>query len=406
MKSYQETLDYLFSQLPMFQRIGQAAYKNNLDNTYALLQVLGNPHLGNVKYVHVAGTNGKGSVSCMIASVLQEAGYKTGLFTSPHLKDFRERIRINGQMISEDEVVRFVENHRADFEHIQPSFFEMTAALAFKHFADNEVEIAIMETGMGGRLDSTNVITPEVSIITNIGLDHTQFLGETIEAIAAEKAGIIKPGIPVICGEMRLAALEVIKNKAAENNTAVVPLLENNGHYSTDLTGNYQRLNLPVAITALSILQARGFDIVEQAKHDGLKKVKENTGLLGRWQTLQTNPLCIADVAHNVDGMTEVLAQIKNLTFKNLHFVLAVVGDKDISTILGMLPKNATYYFCQANIPRALDKTLLAQQAKAHNLAGEVYPSVVEAHRTALQNSDSKDLVFVGGSVFTVAEIL
>lgn len=404
--NYRETLDYLFSQLPMFQRIGQAAYKNNLDNTYALLQALGNPHLGSVKYVHVAGTNGKGSVSCMIASVLQEAGYKTGLFTSPHLKDFRERIRINGQMISEHEVMRFVENHQADFEQIQPSFFEMTAALAFRHFSENKVEIAIMETGMGGRLDSTNVITPEVAVITNIGLDHTQFLGETIEAIAAEKAGIVKPGIPVVCGEMRLAALEVIKSKAAQSNTSVIPLIENNHNYTTDLTGNYQRFNLPVALTALKTLRARGFDISEHAIGAGLNKVKENTGLLGRWQTLKTNPLCIADVAHNVDGLTEVLAQIKSLSFKNLHFVLAMVGDKDISTILKMLPKNATYYFSQANIPRALDKTVLAQQAKAHDLVGEVYSSVAEAYQTALQNADSKDLVFVGGSVFTVAEIL
>lgn len=404
--NYRETLDYLFSQLPMFQRIGQAAYKNNLDNTYALLHALGNPHIGKVKYVHIAGTNGKGSVSCMTASVLQEAGYKTGLFTSPHLKDFRERIRINGQMINEAEVVQFVKNHRADFERIQPSFFEMTAALAFKHFAENEVEIAVMETGMGGRLDSTNVITPEVSVITNIGLDHTQFLGETIEAIAFEKAGIIKPGIPIVCGEMRLAALEVIKNKARQLESYVTPLMPNENGYTTDLSGNYQRFNLPVALTALQVLQQRGFNLPEHAIHNGLQKVKTNTGLLGRWQVLQTNPLSICDVAHNVDGLTEVLAQINSLTFKNLHFVLAMVGDKDISTILGMLPKNATYYFCQANIPRALDKNLLAQQAKAHNLSGRVYPTVLEAYQTALQNADSKDLVFTGGSVFTVAEIL
>jgi dihydrofolate synthase / folylpolyglutamate synthase len=404
--NYRETLDYLFRQLPMFQRIGQAAYKNNLDNTYALLQVLGNPHIGKVKYVHVAGTNGKGSVSCMIASVLQEAGYKTGLFTSPHLKDFRERIRINGQMISEAEVVQFVANHRADFERIQPSFFEMTAALAFKHFAENEVEIAVIETGMGGRLDSTNVITPEVSVITNIGLDHTQFLGETIEAIAAEKAGIIKPGIPVVCGEMRAAALEVIKNKARQLESNVMPLAKNESGYSTDLIGNYQRFNLPVALTALQVLKQSGFNLPEQAIRTGLQKVKTNTGLLGRWQVLQNNPLSICDVAHNVDGLTEVLAQINSLSFNNLHFVLAMVGDKDISTILGMLPKNATYYFCQANIPRALDKNLLALQAKAQNLTGAVYPTVLDAYQTALQNADSKDLVFTGGSVFTVAEIL
>jgi dihydrofolate synthase / folylpolyglutamate synthase len=404
--NYRETLDYLFSQLPMFQRIGQAAYKNNLDNTYALLNTLGNPHLGKVKYVHIAGTNGKGSVSCMIASVLQEAGYKTGLFTSPHLKDFRERIRINGQMISEAEVVQFVKNHRADFERIQPSFFEMTAALAFKHFAENEVEIAVMETGMGGRLDSTNVITPEVSVITNIGLDHTQFLGETIEAIAAEKAGIIKTGIPVVCGEMRAAALEVIKNKAQQLNSTVVPLVNNENGYTTDLSGNYQRFNLPVALTALEVLQQSALNLPEKAIRLGLEKVKTNTGLLGRWQVLQTNPLSICDVAHNVDGLTEVLAQINSLSFKNLHFVLAMVGDKDFSTILGMLPKNATYYFCQANIPRALDKNLLAQQANAHNLIGRVYPTVLNAYQTALQNADSKDLVFTGGSVFTVAEIL
>jgi dihydrofolate synthase/folylpolyglutamate synthase len=404
--NYRETLDYLFSQLPMFQRIGQAAYKNNLDNTYALLHALGNPQIGKVKYVHIAGTNGKGSVSCMIASVLQEAGFKTGLFTSPHLKDFRERIRISGQMISENEVVEFVKNHRADFERIQPSFFEMTAALAFKHFAENEVEIAIMETGMGGRLDSTNVITPEVSIITNIGLDHTQFLGETIEAIAAEKAGIIKPGIPVVCGEMRAAALAVIKDKAQEQKTKVVPLVTNDNGYTTDLTGNFQRLNLPVALTALEILQQSGYNLPEQAIRHGLEKAKTNTGLLGRWQVLQINPLSICDVAHNVDGLTEVLAQINSLSFKNLHFVLAMVGDKDISTILKMLPKNATYYFCQANIPRALDKNLLALQAKAQNLNGHVYPTVLDAYQTALQNADSKDLVFTGGSVFTVAEIL
>jgi len=404
--NYQETLDYLFAQLPMFQRIGQAAYKANLDNTYALLHALGNPHHGKVKYVHVAGTNGKGSVSCMIASVLQEAGYKTGLFTSPHLKDFRERIRINGQMISEAEVVQFVKNHRADFEHIQPSFFEMTAALAFKYFAENEVEIAVMETGMGGRLDSTNVVTPEVAVITNIGLDHVQFLGDTIEAIAVEKGGIIKPGVPVVCGEMRPEALAVLQNIAAESKSAVVPLEKDAVNYPAGLAGHYQRLNVPVALTAIRTLQKHGYRISEEHLRSGLLQVNQNTGLSGRWQILQTNPLCIADVAHNVDGLKEVLAQLKSLSFEKLHFVLAVVGDKDISTILGMLPKNATYYFCQANIPRALDKTLLAQQAKTHQLTGEVYLSVAEAHHAALQNADSKDLVFVGGSVFTVAEIL
>jgi dihydrofolate synthase / folylpolyglutamate synthase len=404
--NYQETLDYLYSQLPMFQRIGQAAYKANLDNTYALLHALGNPHLGKVKYIHIAGTNGKGSVSSMIASVLQEAGYKTGLFTSPHLKDFRERIRINGQMISEAEVVQFVAKHRADFEHIQPSFFEMTAALAFKYFAENEVEIAVMETGMGGRLDSTNVITPEVAVITNIGLDHVQFLGDTIEAIAAEKGGIIKPGVPVVCGEMLPEALAVLQNIAAARKAAVVPLVKDATNFKTDLAGNYQRYNLPVALTALRTLRQFGFNITEDHLRTGLLNVQLNTGLSGRWQVLQSNPLCIADVAHNADGITEVLAQLATLSYRQLHFVLGMVGDKDIGAILNMLPKNARYYFCQAAIPRALDKDLLAQKAAASGLTGAVYPSVAAAFKSAKDAAQTNDLVFVGGSVFTVAEVL
>jgi dihydrofolate synthase/folylpolyglutamate synthase len=403
--NYQETLEYLFSQLPMFQRIGQAAYKANLDNTYSLLKALGNPHQSEVKYVHVAGTNGKGSVSSMIASALQEAGYKTGLFTSPHLKDFRERIKINGQTISENEVVAFVEKHRNAFEEIKPSFFEMTAALAFKHFTENKVDIAVLETGMGGRLDSTNVVVPEVSVITNIGLDHTQFLGDTISAIAMEKAGIIKKAIPVVIGKLHPDALKVMEQTALKHSAKLITFKEEYNQYHSDLKGDYQQWNVPVAVAALKELK-QNWNISDAHISSGLNKVIANTGLLGRWQTLQTLPLCIADVAHNKDGIYEVLKQIEKLEFTRLHFVIGVVGDKDLNAILALLPKTACYYFCQAQIPRALDKQLLKEKASEFGLIGEVYNSVAEAFNTSKSMAKATDLVFVGGSVFTVAEVV
>ncbi len=403
---YQQTLDYLFSQLPIYQRVGKAAYKADLNNTIALCQLLGHPENG-FRSIHVAGTNGKGSTSHILASILMEAEYKVGLYTSPHLADFRERIRINGQMIPESFVVDFVANHRKDFEPIQPSFFELTVGMAFQYFTAQKVDIAVIETGLGGRLDSTNVITPEVSVITNIGLDHTHLLGDTIEQIATEKAGIIKDGVPVVIGHANAIAHEVFVATAAQRSAPIhFAAKQPPFSYPTDLLGNYQLENLKTARTTIGLLQQLGWNIDEQHIQQGARHVVENTGLLGRWQVLQQHPLTIADIGHNEDGIKQVLQQIKATPHQHLHFVLGMVNDKACDQVLAMLPKTATYYFCEAKIPRALPLAELHSNARAHGLQGHPYASVQQALESAQNNANESDLVFVGGSTFVVAEVV
>ena len=391
----------------MFHRVGPAAYKPGLDNTWALLDLLGNPHEG-LKTVHVAGTNGKGSTSHMIAAALQVAGYKTGLYTSPHLKDFRERIRINGIMIPEEEVTMFVNEYREAWQAIQPSFFEITVAMCFWFFKREQVEIAVIETGLGGRLDSTNVVIPEVSVITNIGYDHMSLLGDTLEKIAAEKAGIIKSGRPVVLGAMRDEAKAVMLQTSSSNGSPVIDSAVVSSKHIPEcaLKGLYQQENKATAFMALRTLAALGWNIAEGHIGRGFQCVVELTGLLGRWQKLNERPLAIADVAHNEDGIRVVLEQIQQTPHKQLHFVLGLVGDKDVSRVLKLLPNDAVYYFCKADIPRGLDVQSLKQQALEFGLLGEYYSSVRAAFEAASRKAGESDMVFVGGSIFTVAEVL
>jgi len=404
--TYAETLAYLYARLPMFQRIGKAAYKADLANTHALMELTGHPERG-LRCVHVAGTNGKGSTSHLIASVLQEAGYKVGLHTSPHLKDFRERFRLNGELIGEDEVVRFVERYRTGFEPIQASFFEWGVALAFWWFREQQVDIAVIETGMGGRLDSTNVVTPEVSVITNIGWDHMDFLGQTLEAIANEKAGIIKPGVPVVVGEADEAIAEIFRNKARDLG-APFTLVDQNAKlpYHSALHGEHQERNVRTALAAIRHLQERDWEVTEDHIAHGFRDVVGNTGLQGRWQVLSDVPLTIADVAHNVDGVRVVCRMLECQPYERLHIVLGMVNDKDLSRVLAELPKEATYYFCKADIPRGLDPATLRDIAKEHGLIGTVYPNVPGALRAAIRAASMNDLVLVTGSVFVVAEVI
>lgn len=404
--NYPETLDYLFGQLPMYQRIGNAAYKANLDNTYRLSEILNHPEK-QFKSVHIAGTNGKGSTSHMLASVLQEAGYKVGLYTSPHLKDFRERIKINGEMISENEVIDFVKEYKHEFEKIQLSFFEWTVGLAFHYFANQKVDIAIVETGLGGRLDSTNIVTPEVAVITNISMDHTQFLGDTLAKIAAEKAGIIKSTIPVVIGETQPEIKPVFIEKAKQLNAPIqfadeYPTQE----YESDLKGAYQQKNKKTVVATIQILQTLGWKIAANHIKKGLLNVVNNTGLMGRWQVLNKQPLTVCDTGHNEAGIKLILAQLAEQDYEKLHFVLGVVNDKDITNILQLLPNNAIYYFCQANIPRALDVNTLAEKATAVGLSGTTFPSVEAAYQAAQKNATAKDMIFIGGSTFVVAEVV
>jgi dihydrofolate synthase/folylpolyglutamate synthase len=391
----------------MFHRVGPAAYKPGLDNTWALLDLVGNPQVG-LKTVHIAGTNGKGSTSHMIAAALQLAGYKTGLYTSPHLKDFRERIRINGVMMPEDAVVEFVNQYHGAWQSIQPSFFEITVAMCFWYFKREGVEIAVIETGLGGRLDSTNVIDPEVAVITNIGYDHMNLLGDTIEKIAAEKAGIIKPKKPVVIGAMREEAREVMIETALRHQAPMIDASSIPSALVPDgaLKGHYQIENRATAFMALRVLAALGWNVNEEHIAQGFERVVELTGLLGRWQKLNDTPLTIADVAHNEDGIRTVLAQIQQTPHKRLHFVLGVVGDKDVSRVLKLLPPAATYYFCKADIPRGLDAQELKKQAFECQLFGETFVSVQRAYEAACANAAQDDLVFIGGSIFTVAEVL
>jgi dihydrofolate synthase / folylpolyglutamate synthase len=426
---YQDTLQWMFSRLPMYQRIGGAAYKASLDNTIRLLDLLQNPHK-NFKSVHIAGTNGKGSVSHMLAAVLQEAGYKTGLYTSPHLKDFRERIRINGAMISPESVVDFIAKFQPDFESMELSFFEMTVGMAFSHFAKEQVDIAIVETGMGGRLDSTNLVEPLLSIITNIGYDHMQFLGDTLEKIAIEKAGIIKKNIPVIIGETQPLLQPIFEQKASQMKSPIhyadqifearrleseaglcqhfdiwknyEPYLEK---LEVGLNGHYQQKNVITAICAIDLLHSH-YKIEEKHIRYGLSEVRAMTGLNGRWQQLGRNPEVIADAAHNINGISEVVKQIMQMNFAHLHVVFGMVNDKNCEEILQHLPRGATYYFCKADIPRAMDAATLAAKGFEMGLRGEVYNSVGDAYRSALNNAHFNDMVFVGGSTFVVAEVV
>ncbi len=417
--TYQDVLDWMFTRLPVYQRDGKSAYKANLDNTHALMDVLGHPYR-HFKSIHIAGTNGKGSCSHMLASVLQEAGYKTGLYTSPHLKDYRERIRVNGKLISEDFVIDFVKKYRSDFENIRASFFEMTVGLAFAYFAEQAVDVAIIETGLGGRLDSTNVIMPILSVITNIGMDHTQFLGESMEAIAAEKAGVIKQHIPVVIGEHQVQTDAVFETIAAKQQAPItfaqdrlkvvkkgqaysVTILDTGEvlHFKLPLLGDYQLHNV-TTVTVAALLLQMPYKTIES----GLTKVIENTALQGRWQVLKQQPLCIADTAHNKNGLLLVMHQLKRLQYGKLHIVLGVVNDKSLSDILPLFPKEATYYFCQANIPRALEVDNLVAACRIHHMLGTAYLSVEEAYAAALANAHIDDVVFVGGSTFTVAEVL
>lgn len=406
MPNYSQTLEWMFQQLPMYQRIGADAFKKNLTNILGFSKKLNNPHL-DLKAIHVAGTNGKGSTSHMMASILQEAGYKVGLYTSPHLKDFRERIRIDGKEIPEDAVVGFIDENRSFLEDHKLSFFEMSVGMAFDHFSREKVDIAVIEVGLGGRLDSTNIITPILSVITNIGKDHVQMLGDTLEEIAFEKAGIIKPGIPVVIGENQVETKGVFKETARRLNSEIIfsEDLESE-NYSSDLTGDYQVKNIQTVVTAILKLKDSGFDISEEHIYKGLLKVKENTGLRGRWDILQTNPKVICDTAHNAEGLVYVLRQLLKEDFGKLHIVLGVVNDKDLGKILPLFPKEAIYYFCRPNVPRGMDADDLRDHALRFELIGSVYSSVSKAYLKALSEAEKSDVIYVGGSTFTVAEII
>jgi dihydrofolate synthase/folylpolyglutamate synthase len=424
--NYDQTTEYLFTQLPMFSRVGAAAYKADLTNTIKLCAALGNPQ-HQFKSIHVAGTNGKGSTSHMLASILQTAGYKTGLYTSPHLVDFRERIKIDGVYCSKEFVVDFTEKIKPLIATIQPSFFEITVAMAFSYFAEQKVDIAVIEVGLGGRLDSTNIISPEVSIITNIGLDHTQFLGDTIPQIAGEKAGIIKKDVPCIVSENTEDTKPVFDTAAIHTSLAygselftildikyahdylevevLNKITEGLQTYQLDLNGSYQAKNLQGVLGAVSILQTKGWQISNQHILDGLSQVKINTGLYGRWQMIGTNPTTVVDVAHNVAGIQTLLAQIKLVNHQQLHIVFGMVKDKDIDSVLALLPTQATYYFTQAQIERAIDGHELQQKASEHGLTGNVYAHVNEAIAASKKQAHANDLIVVCGSVFLVGEI-
>lgn len=404
---YHEILDWLFSQLPMYQKQGASAYRKDLYNTILLSDYLGNPEK-EIKTIHIAGTNGKGSTSSMISSVLQEAGYKVGLYTSPHLKDFRERIKINGKKISKKFVCEFVLEHKPFFENNNLSFFEMTVGLAFDYFKKQKVDVAVIEVGMGGRLDSTNIISPLVSVITNIGLDHTQFLGNSLAEIASEKAGIIKPNIPVVIGEYTPETKKIFTEKAQTTKSKIYfasDLISENP--KSDLIGKYQQKNKKTVLQTLKILQKENhFNISEKNIKNGLLNVVKNTGLLGRWQILQENPKIICDAAHNKHGLEIILAEIQKEKFDKLHIVFGAVNDKDLDSVLPLFPKNAIYYFCKPNVPRGLETDILQEKAKTFSLNGKSYSSVKNALRSAKKKASETDLIFVGGSTFVVAEVV
>lgn len=406
--TYQETIDYLFHVTPVFEKVGAGAYKEGLSNTWAMDEHFGHPHR-QFKTIHVAGTNGKGSCSHTIAAILQSAGYKVGLYTSPHLVDFRERIRVNGLMVSEEYVIDFVENERAFFEPLHPSFFELTTAMAFKYFAEQHVDIAVIEVGLGGRLDCTNIITPVLSIITNISFDHTQFLGNTLAEIAAEKAGIIKQGVPVVVGETTPETLPVFEAKAQE---AHAPLhlaeqYEPDCDYDFELKGSYQDKNKRTILCAMHCLQELlEMEDVHGAIAQGMAHVCELTGLVGRWQTLRQQPLVVCDTGHNVGGWTYLSEQIKAQKCRQLRIVFGMVDDKDINTVMEMLPKDAVYYFTQASTHRAIPVGKVMEYATSHGLRGNGFNNVKDAYHQALQDASTEDFIFVGGSSYVVADLL
>ena len=404
--NYQETLDWMFVQLPMYQRKGGAAYKKDLSNTLLFSKALGAPEK-NFKSIHVAGTNGKGSTSHMLASVLQEAGYKVGLYTSPHLVDFRERIKINGKEISKAAVVAFVAAQKTFLESQQLSFFELTVGMAFDHFSREKVDFAVVEVGLGGRLDSTNILLPEVSVITNIGLDHTQFLGTTLEKIAFEKGGIIKKGIPVVIGEYQPETFPVFERLSKERNA---PLSLSSALVewtpTSDLKGNYQSHNLKTVVQTVVVLNALGHVVADEALQTGLQSVVSNTGLLGRWQLLNAAPRTICDTAHNKEGLSYTMDQLRETNYENLHLVLGVVSDKDLESILPLFPKNATYYFCKPSLERGLDSKLLQEKALVYGLEGTRFDSVSQAYKSAQEAATKNDCIYIGGSTFVVAEVL
>ncbi|GAA0547497.1 bifunctional folylpolyglutamate synthase/dihydrofolate synthase [Chitinophaga japonensis] len=431
--NYQQTVDYLYQHLPMFTRVGAAALKHDLHNTLELCKLLDDPQ-HKFKSVHVAGTNGKGSVSHMLAAVLQQAGYKTGLYTSPHLKDFRERIKVNGQLVPESFVVEFVEQMQGAITTLAPSFFELTVAMAFHYFALEQVDIAIIETGLGGRLDSTNVIAPEVSVITNISYDHMHILGDTLPVIAAEKAGIIKQGVPVVIGETQPEVRHVFLEKARAMEAPIhfadqewllqessrSPTQPGAGlqlglvyhgqdelkHIHLDLGGQYQEKNAMTVLSTIKALQQLRWNIPEPAVREGLSHVKKLTGLRGRWEVIDTHPLTVLDVGHNEAGITEIIQQLRHTVYQQLHIVTGFVKDKAVEAVLALLPVTATYYFCRAQIPRALDEHTLAALAARYGLQGHAYPSVQEALHAARQHAHKDDLILVCGSFFVVGEVI
>mgnify|MGYP003691731193 CR=1 FL=1 len=403
--NYQETLDFLFSQFPAFQKDGSSAYKPGLERIFELSELVGNPHQ-NFKSIHLAGTNGKGSTSHMLASVLQESGYKVGLFTSPHLKDFRERIKINGEEVSEAFVVDFVSKFKVSASEIKPSFFEYTTVMAFDFFAKEKVDIAIIETGLGGRLDCSNIIMPEASVITNIGLDHVQFLGDTLGEIAKEKAGIIKHEVPVVIGRKQGETVTVFDFFAIQNKSKIYWAENELEHFTSDLKGWYQKENIKTAVTTLKVLQEKGWGISSESIENGLLNVVKNTGLKGRWQSLGESPMVICDTGHNEDGVKQITIQLKSESYDQLHIVWGMVDDKDATSILKLLPKDAKYYWCKPEIGRGLAVKELVNLAEELGLEGEEFTSVELAKKQALLSAKSNDMVFVGGSTFVVAEVL
>jgi dihydrofolate synthase/folylpolyglutamate synthase len=428
--NYQEAIDFLFSSLPMYQRVGKAAYKSTLDNTLRLDQYFGHPHRSFAS-IHVAGTNGKGSVSHMIASVLQASGLRTGLYTSPHLLDFRERIRVNGRPIPENEVCGFVNRHQGIIREVQPSFFEMTVAMAFDYFASQEVDVAVIETGMGGRLDSTNIVVPVLTVITNISLDHTEFLGKDAASIAREKGGIIKEKVPLVIGRAESPMEEVLLSMARERSAPVISAnqiyearyrtLDREGRMllrigkagnsssraiSCDLTGEYQQENIITALTALEQLQKLNWKISASQILQGFTSVTTSTGLRGRWETIGHNPRSICDTAHNANGIAAVIRQIRQVPWKRLHMVWGMVNDKDLDMILPLLPEEAMYYFTRSSVPRSMEAGVLCERAREYGLKGIPYPNVEEAYRAAQKEAGPDDMIFTGGSTFVVADLL
>ena len=407
--NYKDTLDYLYNSAPLFQQIGAGAYKEGLENTWALDEHFGHPHRS-FRSIHIAGTNGKGSCSHTLAAILQEAGYKVGLYTSPHLIDFRERIRVNGQPVPEAYVIRFVEEERAFFEPLHPSFFELTTAMAFRYFAEEKVDVAVVEVGLGGRLDCTNIIRPDLCIITNISLDHVQFLGDTLEKIAGEKAGIIKSGIPVVIGETTPETRSVFQKKAEEVGAPIhfaeEEVKEVHPDWEYELKGLYQEKNRRTLWAALPLLQEEGYRIAESDIQAGFAHVVELTGLMGRWQKLQEHPTVVCDTGHNVGGIQYIAEQLRRQVFRRLHIVIGMVNDKDVRGVLALLPREATYYFTQASVKRALPAGQLARLAAEAGLQGTCYPDVPSAVRAAQKESLPEDFIFVGGSSFIVADLL